>query len=123
MDIKKLKEIIKELQKDLGKALLSTDIWGVADGQSIAGHRSNPTAAALMNRVGKELMDSTKVAEFPSVEKYYVLELKNGKMLLCLLFGDYQWGMLLDVEKIQLGLLLNVIVPKCIEGFNAALTG
>ena len=123
MDIKKLNEIIKELQQDLGKGLLSTDIWGVADGQSIAGYESNPTAAALMNRVGQEIKDSTSVAEFPSLEKFYVLELKNAKMLLCLLFGDYQWGMLLDTKQVQLGLLLNVIAPKCMEGFNAAVSG
>jgi hypothetical protein len=123
MDIKKLNEIIKELQKDIGKGLLSTDIWGVVDGQSIAGYKSNPTAAALMNRVGKEILDSTSVAGFPSLEKFYVLELKNAKMLLCLLFGDYQWGMLLDTKQVQLGLLLNVIAPKCMEGFNAAVSG
>lgn len=123
MDIKKLKALIKELQNDLGKALLSTDIWGVADGQSIAGYKSNPIAAALMNQVSQELNDSTKISEFPSVEKYFVLELKKDKMLLCLLFGNYQWGMLLDTKQVQLGLLLNVVAPKCIEGFNAAVSG
>lgn len=123
MNIKKLNEIIEELQKDLGDALLATDIWGVADGQSIAGYKSSPTAAALMNRVGQEIIDTTQDAGFPSVEKYYVLELKDGKMLLCLLFGDYQWGMLLDTKQVQLGLLFNVIAPKYTESFNAALSG
>ena len=123
MDIKKLNELIKELHKDLGKALLSTDIWGIADGQSIAGYKSNPAAAALMNQVSQELIGSTSVAEFPSVQKFYVLELKKDKMLLCLLFGDYQWGMLLDTKQIQLGMLLNVVAPKCMEGFNAVLSG
>ena len=123
MDIKKLNKVIEEVQGDLGKALLSTDIWAAADGQSIAGYNSNPTAAALMNRVSQELMESTTAAEFPSLDKYYILELKEGKMLICLLFGDYQWGMLLDAKRIQLGLLLNVIAPRCFEGFNAALSG
>jgi hypothetical protein len=42
-------------------------------------------------------------------------------MLMCLLLGDYELGMLLDAEKIQRGILLNVLASQYIEGFNAAL--
>jgi CheY-like chemotaxis protein len=120
MDVKKINAIVKEVKEDLGDALLSTDIWTTADGTVIAGVNSNPKAAALMNQVGQELIKALTGAKFPSLEDYYILDLLDGKMMLCLFFGDYQWGMLLDAEKVQLGLLLNVVTPKAITGFKEA---
>ena len=120
MDVKKINAIVKEVKEDLGDALLSTDIWTTADGTVIAGVNSNPKAAALMNQVGQELIKALTGAKFPSLEDYYILDLLDGKMMLCLFFGDYQWGMLLDAEKVQLGLLLNVVTPKAIAGFKEA---
>jgi CheY-like chemotaxis protein len=105
MDVKKINAIVKEVKEDLGDALLSTDIWTTADGTVIAGVNSNPKAAALMNQVGQELIKALTGAKFPSLEDYYILDLLDGKMILCLFFGDYQWGMLLDTAKVQLGLL------------------
>ena len=122
MDIKKLNKVVKEVHEDLGEALVSTDIWSVADGQSIAGYNSNPKAAALMNRVGQQFIDSLIGADFRSLDKYYILDLKDGKLMICLLCGDYHWGMLLDAEKVHLGLLLNVVTPKCINGVTEALS-
>jgi CheY-like chemotaxis protein len=120
MDVKKINAIVKEVKEDLGDALLSTDIWTTADGTVIAGVNSNPKAAALMNQVGQELIKALTGAKFPSLEDYYILDLLDGKMILCLFFDDYQWGMLLDTEKVQLGLLLNVVAPKAIAGFKEA---
>jgi hypothetical protein len=122
MDVKKVNAIVKEVHEDLGDALLSTDIWTAADGTVIAGVNSSPKAAALMNQVGQELVDALTGSKFPSIEDYYILDLHDGKMMLCLLLGDYQWGLLLDTEKVQLGLLLNVVTPKAIAGFNEAIS-
>jgi CheY-like chemotaxis protein len=123
MDVKKINAIVKEVKDDLGDALIATDIWTAADGTVIAGVNSSPKAAALMNQVGRELVDALTGAKFPSLEDYYILDLRDGKMMLCLLLGDYQWGMLLDTAKVQLGLLLSVVTPKAIAGFNEAISG
>ena len=122
MDVKRINAIVKEVKEDLGDALLSTDIWTSADGTVIAGLNSNPKAAALMNQVAQELIKALTGAKFPSLEDYYILDLDDGKMMLCLVFGDYQWGMLLDTAKVQLGLLLNVVAPKAIAGFKEAVS-
>lgn len=122
MNVKQINALVKEVQEDLGDALLSTDIWTTADGTVIAGFNSNPKAAALMNQVGQELIKALTGSKFPSLEDYYILDLQDGKMMLSLFFGDYQWGMLLDTEKVQLGLLLNVVTPKAIVGFKEAVS-
>jgi len=42
-------------------------------------------------------------------------------MILILLFKDYQWGILVNSTKVQLGLLLNVILPNAKAAFTDAL--
>jgi CheY-like chemotaxis protein len=123
MDVKKINALVEEVREDLGDALLSTDIWTTADGTVVAGVNSNPKAAALMNQVAQELIKALTGSKFPSLEDYYILDLLDGKMMICLVFGDYQWGMLLDTEKVQLGLLLSVVTPKAIAGFKEAVSG
>ena len=123
MDVKKLNAIVQEVQDDLKDVLITTDIWATADGTVIAGFNSNPKAAALLNRIGQGFIDALKGSKFRPLEKYYMLDLHDGKMVLCLMFDDYWWGMVLETEKVQLGLLLNVVAPKAMEGFNEAVSG
>ena len=123
MDVKQINALVEEVREDLGDALLSTDIWTTADGTVVAGINSDPKAAALMNQVAQELIKALTGSKFPSLEDYYILDLQDGKMMLCLFFGEYQWGLLLDTEKVQLGLLLNVVTPKAIAGFKEAASG
>jgi hypothetical protein len=35
--------------------------------------------------------------------------------------GDYNFGVLIDAQKAQLGLLLNVIIPKAVDAIKEAL--
>ena len=122
MDVKKLSNAIDVLKGDLGDALLATDIFGAADGQSIAGHNPQPKASALFCQVTSHLVKSLDQAGFPELDKYYLLDLKDGKMVICIPLGDFIWAMLVDKTKAQMGLLLNVVMPKIIEAFEEALS-
>jgi hypothetical protein len=44
-------------------------------------------------------------------------------MIIILYLGDYQWSILFDKKEVQLGLLLNIVVPKIIDTFEEAITG
>jgi DNA-binding response OmpR family regulator len=121
MDIKKLNGIIKNLTEDLDDALLTTDIWAVADGLSIAGYNSNPKAVALFNRMGKLLDNALQGSKFPGIDRHYMLHLKNDTIMMGMPLGDYQWGLLIDAKKAQLGLLMNVIIPNTIAAIKSAL--
>jgi len=120
MDVKRLNGIIKELQKDLGEALMATDIWTHADGQSLAGYNTQPAAAALFNRIYDLINNALKGSKFPLLNRYYLLHLEGGHISAAFPIGDYHWGILLDAKKAQLGLVLNVVVPKTIEAIKEA---
>ena len=123
MDINKLNESIEILKKDLGDGLLATDIFDSKDGQSIAAFNSQPAASALFNKMTNFMKDALEGAGFPGLGKYYILDLVDDKMVIVTVMGDFQWGMLIDRSKTQMGLMLNVILPKAIDSFEEAITG
>ena len=117
MDVKKLKNSIEVLKEDLGDALVATDIWPTGTGQSIAGHNTQPKATALFEQVTEYMNKTLTGSGFPGLDKYYMLDLEADSLVIVLQFKGYQWGMLVNSTKVQLGLLLNVAIPKAREAF------
>jgi hypothetical protein len=121
MNIKKLNNSVEMLKEYLGDSLIACDIWMTNTGQSIAGYNTQPKATALFEQVTSFLKKALGGAGFPPLEKYYLLDCEGDSMILVLQFEKYQWGMLVSKSKVQLGLLLNVIVPNVTEEFLEAL--
>jgi len=106
----------------LDDSLLACDIWITGTGQSIAGYNSNPQATALFERVTEFMTKALKGAGFPGLKKYYMLDLENNATVLVMQFEEnYQWGMLVDSSRVQLGLLLNIAIPNARKAFLEAL--
>jgi len=66
-------------------------------------------------------MKTLRAAQFPNLNKYYILDLEGDHMVIILPMGDFRWGILVDTKKVQLGLLLSIAVPNAIESFEDAL--
>jgi len=123
MNIKKLNNSVEMLKEYLGDSLLACDIWMTNTGQSIAGYNTQPKATALFEQVTAYLKKALIEAGFPPLGKYYMLDCEGDNMILVLQFEKYQWGMLVARNNIQLGLLLNVIIPNISEEFMQAVNG
>ena len=121
MNIQKLNESIEIVKRDLGASLIATDIFTTADGTSIAGFNSQPKACALFNELTTNLENSLTTSGFPGLNEYYLLQLKDGHLVVVLYLLDYQWGFLVNSNKVKLGLLLNIVVPSAREAFIEAL--
>jgi hypothetical protein len=124
MDIQKLRETVDYLKDQLGKGLLSTDLWATDDGQSLVGYNPQPKAAALFNHLTQQISTTLSQSEDTFVElgRYYMIDLVDNRMIIILYLGEYQWGILFDKKEVQLGLLLNIVVPKIIDTFEEAIT-
>jgi YesN/AraC family two-component response regulator len=125
MDIKKLKEALEYLKEQLGKGLVHSDIWATADGQPLVGYNSQTKAAALFNQLTQQIADALHQSEEDYVElgRYYLIDLVGDHTVIILYLGEYQWGILFNKKDIQLGLLLNVVIPQIIDVFEEAITG
>lgn len=122
MNVAKLKESINALRENLGEGLVSTDIYSSQDGQSVAGWNSNPKACALFNNTTNNLNKSLAGSGFPTLGRYYLLNLIENKTVVVIPLGQYQWGMLIDNSKTQMGLLINVALPQAIDLFEEAIS-
>jgi hypothetical protein len=118
MDVKELNAIIEKARKNLGDGLMSCDIWTAAGGQALAGYNSNPKATALMNRMIAITNEALTDAKFPLLNRYFIHHLEGNHLGMTTIIGDYRWGMLIDLKKTQLGLLLNVVVPEVMDAIK-----
>lgn len=121
MNIPKLNEAIEILKTNLGESLIATTIAMTIDGQSIAGFNSNPKLAAVIVKLAKVINEVTKIGGLPQLEKYATFDLQDEKVLIVLPLGDYIWGIVLDTNKTQMGLLLNIEIPAAIDAFAEAI--
>ncbi|MBN2381485.1 hypothetical protein JXQ70_01250 [bacterium] len=124
MNLGKLKEAFEEFKKDAGDGLIASDIWPRAGAQSILGHNSQASATALFNRLSEQIDKSLETSKFPPIARFFMLELVGNKAVVISYLGkDYLWGILCDTSKLQIGLLLNVLLPmtstKMTEAINA----
>ena len=122
MNVKKLKEAVDILNESLDGALMATDIWGSGTGTAIAGYNQNPQATALFDKVTDYMRKALKGAGFPDIKDYYLLEMENNAMVVVLQFKEqgFQWGILVDSKKVNLGMLLNIAVPAARNAFLEA---
>ena len=122
MNVKKLKEAVNVLNESLDGALMSADIWGSGTGTAIAGYNQNPQATALFDKVTDYMRKALKGAGFPDIKDYYLLEMENNAMVVVLQFKEqgFQWGILVDSNKVNLGMLLNISVPAARKAFLEA---
>jgi YesN/AraC family two-component response regulator len=111
LDPHKLQETLQNFQNALGKALIATDVWMEADGQSLGGINPQPRATALFNQLTQYLSKSLAGSKFPPLSDYYMLRLDGDKAVIVSLLGKYQWGILMDTKEVQMGLVVNVILP------------
>lgn len=121
IDVKKLKDSVKILKRDLGEGLLAIDIFVSAGGKSLAGFNTDPHAYELFNEITRFLKGALKKSDFPGLGRYYILDLEGGKMIIVIPFFECQCGMLVDRGKIQIGLLFNVVIPQVVSVLEKSL--
>jgi hypothetical protein len=122
MDVTKLHDAIDFVKNSLRGGLIATDIFTTNDGQSLAGYNSQPAASALFARMTTELNGSLTDAGFPTLGKYYLLDLVDGNKVVIVPMDKYIWGLLVNKDA-QIGLITNVLLPKMIDSFEEAITG
>lgn len=113
--VESFNSIIEELKSDLGEGLIATDIWHARDAQSLAGYNSQPKAVALFNEVTRILDKTTSESEFPGLGNYYIVHLENDLLVVVVVVGEYHHGMLVDLSKTTMGILMSVALPKLLS--------
>ena len=121
INIKKLNAALLEIQEMLADVALKMDIFLSADGRSLAGWNSHPLACSSFAAITRSIRRSLQKSAFPQLQHYYLVDLADEHMVLILNRDELQWGFLLKGANRQLGLLLNVVMPKALNILSEAL--
>ena len=121
MKVDILNQGITKLKEQLGPSLLAADIWKSGVGSSLANYNSTPKTAALFDRATEFISKTLDGTGFPELEDYYLLELKDKKLVVVLIFPEgYQWGILADKNNLNMGMLLGIAIPQARKFFYRA---
>ncbi|HVO67592.1 MAG TPA: DUF4388 domain-containing protein [Syntrophales bacterium] len=121
----KIDECMEICKGDIGKALISVSVMSMTDGKALGEYNSDPETVFLFNEITNYMKGILEKNSSEALGRYYIVDLlKDNKMLLSLLCGkyEYQWGIVFDSTEVQLGLLLNVIIPKITKVFENAIS-
>jgi hypothetical protein len=121
IDIAQLDAAVNELKGLLKDGLLATDIWDRETGLSLAGHNAQPAAVALFTQVTNDLVAVLSNAGFPTLRRYFLLDLDGNNTVMVIRHGDdLLQGMLLNNQRANLGLLIAVALPRMLEAVTKA---
>ena len=115
IDTKVLDAAVHDLRNILRDGLLATDIWERTAGLSLAGFNQQPVAVALFTRITEELDSSLRDSNFPSLGRYYMLDMAGNHTVVVVNHGKLLQGMLVDNKRANLGILISVAIPRMIE--------
>ena len=107
-----LRRVVQIAQDGIGDALLSVDLFSSADGTSYVGVNSQPAVCALVSQVTERMTWAFSKGGLPPLGRYYTAELAGSRMLLVAPCGGLQLSLVVDTSRVQLGLLLNVVLPE-----------
>jgi hypothetical protein len=113
-----LKRVVQIAQDGIGDALLSADLFSSADGTSYVGVNSRPAVCALVNQVTERMTWAFDKGGLPPLGRYYLAELDGARMLLVAPCGGFQLSLVVDTSRVQLGLLLNVVLPEVLAALE-----
>ncbi len=123
MNLSGLKLAISEFVENSDGGIQATDIFDANGGMPIVGYNSNAKASALFNRIFNQLVKTLDGSGFDSNLDFYFLRMDNNQAVIVGRFkkAKYRFGVLVDLNKIQLGMMLNVLLPEYLEAVNDAL--
>lgn len=115
INLEKLEQVLVGQKQLLKDGLISSDIWDIATGLSLANHNGLPEATALFNQLTTDLLVILDGSGLPSLNRFYLLNLEAEKMVVIVRHGeDLLQGLLLDPQKVNLGVVFSLVVPKSI---------
>ncbi|NPU84471.1 MAG: DUF4388 domain-containing protein [Syntrophaceae bacterium] len=109
------KKCLRILRENMGDALVSASISDLRDGKVLASHHDRKTletAQLFINLTGSLRKAFERDPDRKQLGGHYILNLRDERTLMVLLFGDHQLGILFNHARCSLGLVWKAVIPK-----------
>jgi hypothetical protein len=122
IDHERLNKTIEDLQKELGKGLLSADVWQKKTSKQVAGFNSPQKSTILFNEITSYLSSTLAVSEFPPLGGFSLLNLENDQTVVVVDSHELLLVMFIDTTKTTMGLIINLGIPLALKGLVDAIS-
>lgn len=115
-DIAALERALAEMKSQLGDGIIATGIWDRQTEEVYAAINPQPTAITMFNALTDSIIAALDNSKFPNLNRYYWVDLENDHVAVVVRHGrDVMQGMLLDLSKSSIGVLMNVVIPRMLK--------
>jgi hypothetical protein len=122
IDQERLDKTIEELQKELGKGLLSADVWQKKTNKNVAGINSPKKSTVLFNEITSYLNSTLAVSDFPPLGGFSLINLENEQTVVVVDSHELLLVMFIDTTKTTMGLIINLAIPVALKGLVEAIS-
>jgi hypothetical protein len=112
VNIQLLNEYIEELKDTLQDGLIATSIFNQEDGVPIAEYNIKANSNLAYNSITNYILKKFRDNNLSNIDKFMIFSLENDVTLVIIPVYNYRWAILVDNNKIKLGVLLNMTIPK-----------
>ena len=122
VNIREVNELIADLRENVGPALIASGIISYETGSCIASYQMDDKSAALLGKYTTFMRDMIAKAEVNGNLSYMAVKLPGNLMSFDLVFKSYCWLSIINTAEVSLGMIMNGVLPDCIENFQAKLS-
>ena len=114
-----MESLLTKFNKDIGSALLSSDIWQNDTGESLASINRNINFSEVFRNVCNYIEKNLEAIGLPPVKNYQIIDLEMETILLFVKLDEkHTFGCIIDKSKVALSTLTNITVPNLINWFE-----
>jgi hypothetical protein len=121
IDIAAIEAAIAELRSLLKEGLLVATVWDRTTGLPLVGYNSSPVAVALLTGMYDTTNRHLALAGLPPIHRHMFAELEGSRGGFIIRHqGELLLGMLVDLTKTNVGVLVSVALPRLLQRIGAA---
>jgi hypothetical protein len=114
-----ISDAIAHIRKLVGEALVSTGMTG-PEGLTIVSYNTDEQSSGFSIMLTNYVRNALTTSGFASLGRFHMGRLANNALGIIFVEGDYCWSMTLDLNKANLGIVMNIVVPHALKSIDAA---
>ncbi len=102
------------------RGLIGAEVWTAFDQKPVAWTGISAASSAVFDRITDSIREALDEARYPSLQRYYVIDLEQSQLAVVVSLATHHAVMLLDQREAQLGMVLTVVVPEFVRALREA---
>ncbi|NJK45381.1 MAG: hypothetical protein HC933_14925 [Pleurocapsa sp. SU_196_0] len=114
-----ISDAIAQIRTMIGEGLISTGMTG-PEGLVIVGYNYDEGSSGFSIMLTNFVRNALTTSGFAPLGRFHMGRLANNALGIIFVEHDYCWSMTLDLNKVNLGIIMNIVVPRALKAMDVA---